>query len=315
MAAPSRTVLRVKRARPGASPAPALLTVDCGAPAKKKVRLALADMSLGGGGGGGSNVEPPPRRAIRFRKVQVGGVRKVIEKARVFEVPLAALGGNGKGKCGRGEGTEEGIYGKGEEEEKAKASEDEGDKRAACTGSGSGPVEEVAYVTDMAAKYLENYDYYLQESECDGDVEAVDDTDGMLVDASVPGFEEMLRVLAGEAEFLNESSEDEPGDADLEDSEGSIDYPSTPEGSEEGGFGIGYENVVQDGSESEDEDDPYLADMRRRMKAAEKSDRLFRRRFGIDSGTESEDIGQGRDENHADDSMGDGNDNSDAGGY
>lgn len=311
MAAPPPTVIRVKRARPGASLAPALLTVECGAPAKKKARLALADMSLGDGDG--SNVEPPPRRALRFRKVQVGGVRKVIEKARVFEVPLVALGGKGKG--GRGEGTEQGDCGKGEGEEKAKAAEDKGGNVAASPGSCSGPVEEVAKVTEMAAKYLENYDYYLQESEGNGEAVAVDDADTMLVDASVPGFEEMLRVLAGEAEFMNESSEDEPGDADLEDSEGSIDYPSTPEGSEEGGFGIGYENVAQDSSESEDEDDPYLADMRRRMKAAENSDRFFRRRFGIDTGTESEESGQGREEDHADDSIGDGDDNSDAGDY
>lgn len=248
--------LRLKR--PRAAPAPDLLRVRGAAPPAKRPRTissSVAALSLESQ----ASPPPPPRRPPRratFRRADPSapGVRLAIAKGGVVDVAARLLRHEGFGKDGKvanGTRREAGAVmlcdGLAMVRERLCDASDDAttgivDMQAGSAASGlSGEgTEEDDFV----------YDVYLRDEDCDahpvvGDATGSGDDAG---DEAVLMATDVPDVLFWGDEDGAESSDDEPGDAYLEDSEGSVDYPSTPDSE-------AYVGEVVDESADSDESD------------------------------------------------------------
>jgi hypothetical protein len=240
------TVLRLKRARSEA--APALLSVQDGGSAKRARTAdggAFGELSL-------SENAPALRRAT-FRRVDAAapGVRGVIEKARVVDVAAKLLKrkGGSRAEAGRTAGGAGRILlcngvemvrerlGGGVMVSDGEAAQDEGGT-------------DVREAENCGENFV--YDVYVRE-----------DRDALAVVGAAAGLEDVAVLLAcdvPEVEFWSgddnlDSSGAEAGDAYLEDSEGSVDYPSTPDsGAYAGEVVAADESDASHGEDGEDED-------------------------------------------------------------
>lgn len=237
-------VLRLKR--PRAAPAPAVLRVCGHGPAAKRPRTAacgLANLSLAPPPP--RPPTPPPRRAsYRRADLAVPGVRRAIAKGGVVDVASRLLRRGGVGKDGKGVNGLRGGSGivmlcDG----LAMTHETIGDGGRGVPGGSSGLVERSGTATLVENNGCESevtaksrgeavedfvYDVYLREEDCD-EAEAMGGIEAEAADEAVLMAHDMPNVLFWGDEDGAESSDDEPDDAYLEDSEGSVDYPSTPE--------------------------------------------------------------------------------------
>lgn len=241
--AEGRTVLRVKR--PRTAPAPELLAVEDSAASGAKrprtsaaaafARLALAPDGRGtpqNGAGeglpaataGGAGDEELRKRYAAFRRLDAStpGARRVIAKGKVVDVAAKLvqvkgkelMGGKGKGKGGGGGDGGAVFTCNGDEMLRESLAEVRGDGRAGGglgkdTAGGDVGLEDEDCV----------YDVYVRDSAMVLDVE---DADAVLRASDVPDVE----FWSGDEA---DSSDDGGGDCDLDDSEGSVDYPSTPD--------------------------------------------------------------------------------------
>lgn len=231
--------MRLKRLR--SAPAPDVLRVRGAGPPAKRPRtvgssIAALSLEAPAPAPAPSPLPPRPPRRATFRRADptTPGVHRAIAKGGVVDVAARLLrregvGKDGKGSAGmrRGAGAVMLCDGVAMVRERLCDAKDttsavlDTDGESAGSGRSTKEAEDEDFVYDV---YLrdEDGDAFPADEEAAGPSDDADD-EAVLMAHDLPG------VLFWGEEDGAESSADEPGDAYLEDSEGSVDYPSTPD--------------------------------------------------------------------------------------